>query len=286
MIKIMLDPGHAGYYYNASPVVSGYYESSMTWSLAEKLKSSLERRGFFVGMTRGDIDEDTPLVERGRRSAGYDLFLSLHSNASVNASATSPWMICFSDDVNTDADEISRQVGALLGEAVSRVMKVDEAFIYTKMTDFDRDGNGRLDDEYYGVLFGAKSVGTPGVIVEHSFHTNRGAAEWLMSEENLTALAEAEADVLLNYFGLGGDNGMSDSEKTEFQDVKNRLSGLEKTVAKLTLRYNSTNECPEWARETVRRLVEKGFLRGDGESLSLSEDILRMLVILDRIGVV
>ena len=285
MVKIMLDPGHAGYYYNASPVVSGYYESRMTWSLAEKLKASLERRGFFVGMTRGEIDEDVPLVERGRRSAGYDLFLSLHSNASTNEGATSPWMICFSDDVSKNTDEISRQVGALIGEAVSRVMQVDGEYIYTRMTDFDRDGNGRLDDEYYGVLFGAKSVGTPGVIVEHSFHTNKGAAEWLMSEENLITLAEAEADVLYNYFGLGGEK-MTDSERTEIQNLKSRISVLEETVEKLTLKYDSVDECPEWARKTVQRIVDKGFLKGDGKKLSLNEDILRIMVILDRIGVV
>lgn len=31
-IKIMLDPGHAGSYFNASPVVPGYYESRMAWT--------------------------------------------------------------------------------------------------------------------------------------------------------------------------------------------------------------------------------------------------------------
>ena len=154
MVKIMLDAGHSGDYYNASPVADGYYESTMTWSLAEKLKASLERRGFYVGMTRLSKNDDPPLIERGRKSAGYDLFLSLHSNASSREEATAPWMICFSDDVNTISDEVSKEVGRLLGDTVSQVMGVDDAYIYTKMTDFDRDGNGRLDDEYYGVLFG------------------------------------------------------------------------------------------------------------------------------------
>lgn len=286
MVKIMLDPGHAGRYYNASPVVSGYYESTMTWSLAEKLKASLERRGFFVGMTRTDIDEDPPLVERGRRSAGYDLFLSLHSNASVNESAEAPWMICFSDDVNIDADEVSRELGKLLGLAVSGVMGVDEPFIYTKMTDFDRDGNGLLDDEYYGVLFGAKSVGTPGVIVEHSFHTNKSAAEWLMSEANLAALAEAEADVLLEYFGLGGEEGMTDGERAELEELKKRVTDLESKINAMSVRYDSLDECPEWAKQTVLHLTERGYLKGDGVKLSLSEDMLRTLVILDRAEVI
>lgn len=283
MIKIMLDPGHAGNFYNASPVVSGYYESAMTWHLANKLKSSLERRGFYVGLTRDSIDDDPPLVDRGRRSAGYDLFLSLHSNASTNGSASAPWMICFSNDVNTGADEISREVGKLLGDAVSRVMGVDEAYIYTKMTDFDRDGNGRIDDEYYGVLFGAKSVGVPGVILEHSFHTNREATLWLMSEENLTVLAEAEADVLLSYFGHGGETGLNDNERERILKLENNVKRLESILQVTGKRFDSVDECPEWAKETVRKLTKDGHLRGDGVKLSLSEDMLRILVILDRI---
>ena len=63
----MLDPGHFGSYYNASPTVSGYYESNMTWSLAAKLKSALEDYGFEVLLTRYSKDEDVELTERGRR---------------------------------------------------------------------------------------------------------------------------------------------------------------------------------------------------------------------------
>lgn len=42
---------------------------------------------------------------------------------------------------------------------------------------------------------------------------------------------------------------------------------------------------PEWARNTVQRLVDRGILEGTGEALDLSRDMLRMLVVLDRAGV-
>ena len=98
MIKIMLDPGHAGNYFNASPVVAGYYESAMTWKLAQKLKTALEAYGFEVGLTRQTINEDPELTERGRRARGYDLFISLHSNAAANENPDAPWMIHFLPD--------------------------------------------------------------------------------------------------------------------------------------------------------------------------------------------
>ena len=50
-------------------------------------------------------------------------------------------------------------------------------------------------------------------------------------------------------------------------------------------RYNSVQECPEWARKTIQKLVNKCYLNGNGEGLNLSEDMIRLLVILDRAGV-
>lgn len=39
-----------------------------------------------------------------------------------------------------------------------------------------------------------------------------------------------------------------------------------------------------WAVDTVRKLIERGALRGDGVGLDLSADMLRLLVINDRAG--
>ena len=42
---------------------------------------------------------------------------------------------------------------------------------------------------------------------------------------------------------------------------------------------------PDWAKPTVKKLVDKNVLKGDGEGLNLTEDLMRMLVINDRIGI-
>lgn len=49
--------------------------------------------------------------------------------------------------------------------------------------------------------------------------------------------------------------------------------------------YDTLQAVPDWARPTVEKLLVRGFLQGDGESLGLSRDMVRMLVILDRAGV-
>ena len=284
MIKIMIDAGHAGRFFNASPVVQGYYESAMTWKLSQKLKKALEAYGFEVGLTRQTIDEDPELTERGRRARGYDLFISLHSNAAASEEPDAPWLIHFLPDGKTGIDEASSEVAHALGDVVSRVMGVSDPLYYTKGVDFDRDGNGYIDDEYYGVLFGAKSVGVPGVIVEHSFHTNRKAAEWLLDETNLDKLAEAEADALARYYGLE-DKPMTKAEKAAFDALAEKVKKLEKSISNVKPKYNWTLACPKWAQDTVHKLLQKGYLKGDQNGqLNLSEDMCRMLVILDRAG--
>ena len=49
--------------------------------------------------------------------------------------------------------------------------------------------------------------------------------------------------------------------------------------------YQSIEQVPDWAKQTVERLVGRKLLTGDGENLNLSYDLLRVLVILDRAGI-
>ena len=50
------------------------------------------------------------------------------------------------------------------------------------------------------------------------------------------------------------------------------------------MRYNTVAECPSWAQKTIQKLIDKGYLTGNGEGLDLSYDMIRMLVIQDRAG--
>ena len=50
-------------------------------------------------------------------------------------------------------------------------------------------------------------------------------------------------------------------------------------------KYNTLEEVPAWGRDTVKKVVDKGYLRGTGKGLDISEDMLRILVITDRAGI-
>lgn len=199
---VCLDAGHYGKY-NRSPVVPEYYESDMNWKLHLMLKAQLEAYGIEVKTTRATQEKDLSLYKRGAASKGFDLFLSIHSNASDTESIDHPVGIYMVDDKDSTIDEQSKELAVLLSEVVQKVMKTKtKAQQYTRLSSNDRDGDGELNDDYYGVLNGAHQVGTAGVILEHSFHTNTRATKWLLKDSNLEKLAVAEAEALAAYFGM------------------------------------------------------------------------------------
>ena len=194
---VCLDAGHYGKY-NRSPVVPEYYESDMNWKLHLLLKAELEKYGIQVKTTRADKAKDLALEARGKASKDCDLFISLHSNAAEAESVKYVAAMYMVDDNCGVMDEQSKQFALRLAESVAAVMHLPYN-TWTSKSSSDRDGNGYKDD-YYGVLRGAHTVHTPGVIIEHGFHTNTATAKWLLVESNLKKLAEAEAKTIAEWF--------------------------------------------------------------------------------------
>lgn len=187
-IKICLDAGHYGKY-NRSKVVSEYYESEMNWKLHNYLATELERYGFEVVKTRAELGKDLGLVARGKASAGCDLFLSIHSNACDTESVDYPLVVTMQDGKGD-------KLGLALAKKIQELMGTRQAGKITKKV--GSSGKG----EWYGVLDGADRVGTMGMIIEHSFHTNTKAAKWLLNDANLQKMAKAEAEIIAEHFGL------------------------------------------------------------------------------------
>lgn len=100
-----------------------------------------------------------------------------------------------------------------------------------------------------------------------------------------------------------GSGQMTLSEKKEFDALKTRVGTLEakakageeydrvisREVAKIDgrtgVKWDNLGEMPDWLRPTVGKLMTKGYLLGDGAGrLSVTEDLARALVIVDRAG--
>lgn len=199
--KILLDPGHDKAEYNKG-AAPGYWEGARMWRLYELLRPALEKRGFIVGTTKTQCNQSVSVTRRGAMARGYDALVSLHSNACGDPDVDRPVGIYFVDDDCGEIDAESKELAQILSKVVADVMQTSKPQQYSKLSKNDRDHNGRHDDDYYGVLFATHEAGVPGIILEHSFHTNYRAAKWLMDDDNLCALAEAEAEALAEYYGV------------------------------------------------------------------------------------
>lgn len=199
---VCLNAGHSGKA-NRSPVVPEYYESEMTWKLTGYQAEELAKYGIEVRKTRDKQEEGLALYARGQAAEGCDLWLSNHSNACGTESVDRPVVICMVSDDRTGIDEQSKELSELLGQTIYEVMQTTgKPQIISREAGRDIDGDGVRNDEWYGELRGAHDVGVPGLILEHSFHTNKRIAQWLLEDENLRKLAAAEAKTIAEWFGV------------------------------------------------------------------------------------
>ena len=245
--KICLDAGHVGSKYNQSPVVKTYYESAMVWALHLKLKAQLEARGFQVVTTRASIDTDLGVYERGTASKGCDVFISLHSNACGTESVDYPVVYRAYDNknnVDTLALKLAKKVGELMGTTQAG------------RTATRKNSSG---GEYYGVLRGARAVGTPYyMLIEHSFHTNTKATKWLSKDANLDKLAVAEADILAEFFGM---ESSTETEKTAI------MGKAQATAQQMALFCRSKNSTPQLTSCSLEQLAEIFIEEGEAEGV-------------------
>lgn len=218
--RICLDPGHYGSNYNAG-VVSGYYESVTVWKLTQYEKEYLEQMGIEVLVTRKNINENPDLTARGRMAKGCDLFVSNHTNACDIETVSRSVVIHFTERDEILIDNRSKEFAMQLAKVIQSTMGVKGYQTYSKLASNDRDGNGEKDDNYYGVLNGSFLAGVPGVIAEHSFHTNIAACKWLMNDSNLRKLAKACAGCMAAFVGVSAtvDNGIQAVEFANMADA-------------------------------------------------------------------
>ena len=224
--KVCLDAGHYGNY-NAG-AVKGYYESVRMWKLTELLAKELTARGIAVIKTRSNQATDLALTSRGRKAKGCDLFLSMHSNAAGAESVDYPVAYV---PLNGTGTAIGQKLADIVADVMGTVQKGRTA---------TRKGSSGSD--YYGVIRGAVSVGVPGVILEHSFHTNPKAAAWLMSDANLAKLAKAESDCIAEW--LEGTAKPSAPTLQVAQRKSAAYNKAYKTTADLNMRSGAGTDFP------------------------------------------
>lgn len=198
-LVVVIDPGHTANYNKGA--AAGYYEGNMTLDLAKRLKAALEKYGAVVHLTRTAGQENPALAARGKMAITKqaNLFLSLHSDASGNA-ATSCVTVIRSLRRPASADIGKKLAAAICGKMGTKPSTYAGAAggVWT------RAYPGYTNLDYYGVIRAAVGTGSvcDAFLIEHGMHTNPKDCAFLDSAANRQVLAEAEAEVIAQHYGL------------------------------------------------------------------------------------
>jgi N-acetylmuramoyl-L-alanine amidase len=183
-VKVLIDPGHSPG--NANGGRNGYKEYAGMWRLSNYLKDILMASGVAVALTRTE-DRDPALETRGGMAGGADLFISQHSNA---LNGTVRGVECFYSVTYPN----DKNIAAKLTAAVSTVMGNPDRWAKTRA--------GNDSNDYYGVIRAAVDAGCPqAFLMESGFHDNERDEAFLLADENLKRIAQAQAYVILEALG-------------------------------------------------------------------------------------
>lgn len=200
-MRICLDAGHTAQKTNLG-VCAGHNEAVKMWELHLLVKKELEKYEDVVVHTfRNTINDEveapkgyTVNVGRGRKSEGDDLFISLHDNGcdteSVDRAVVIPSIRCN-----------PKKLTSALADKLQAFWK-QELHSTQKSQIYNRYNTSDPSWSYYGVLMGAEWVGTPAVIIECSFHSNKNYCKWIMTEGNPEKLAKVIVEAIAETYNL------------------------------------------------------------------------------------
>ena len=210
-IVIAIDPGHGGI--DGGSDAGTYPEKTYNMKLSRYLRDYLNEDGRFTAVLTHEEDIYLHFVPRVRAAvdAGADVLISMHCNtfeqASVGGCTAFVSRIdrfCARDLAEMLLDAVSSSSGIYRGRVDTRVDTGDSLGVYYWDEIHQWDMPGRPDlgipSDYYSInMFGSK-FGIPAIIIEHGYLSNPYDLAILDDDENLRAIARAEADAIISYY--------------------------------------------------------------------------------------
>lgn len=208
---IVIDAGHGGYDGGTAQGIRTEKEYNLL--LAQYLYDELSADGRFdIYMTRTD---DTYLKYLPRVLTGLntdaDLFLSLHCNSNPESypNGNMAYVTVIEDYAAWDLagrllDGITASTGIRRGKVETREDTGDSLGVYywdsTRQWDMPAAWKYGKKSDYYSVNTWASKFGIPSIIVEHGYLSNPSDAALIDKDENLRAMAKAEAEAIIGYY--------------------------------------------------------------------------------------
>lgn len=84
------------------------------------------------------------------------------------------------------------------------------------------------------------------------------------------------------HFDICEDGQYVDPEPYLYEDY---LTSMEENEEETEVKYKTISDVPQWYRPTIDKLISLGAIQGTGDGeLNISEDVCKVLTILDRLG--
>lgn len=255
-MKILLIAGHGGTPYDSGAVGCGYTEAVETRRMAQAVAPLLRNYGFDVSIYDQSQDAYKVVTQGGSLPlSGVSYVLEFH----LNSAANDP-----SGNGITTGTEIfvhTNEQGVTVEQAILR-----------RVCALGFKNRGVKRSSGLAVLRHVHSRGISHALIETCFIDDKD--DMTLYGQKFNDIARAIADGVAEGFGKEVDD-MTEAE------VKKIVSNMRQAET-----YNTVEECPAWARPTVQKLVNKGYLEGNSDGdLDMSYDFMRVLVINDRAGV-
>lgn len=264
--RVFIGVGHGG---ADSGAVGRVVEKEANLTIALELKRLLEESGVTVGISR-TRDENDDLMDEIRECNAFapDLAVEVHNNSGGG-----------------DGFEVYIQTGGYAAEsrAAAKAIEAQVIAIGQNSRGIKTRRNSLDTADYFGWLRLCKA---PAVLLEGFFVDSNDAKDFDTPDKQ-RRLALAYAKGICNYLGITFQEGEIDMSKEELKKLIQEA--IEADRKKRT--YKTYSDVPGWGKEAVKAAMDKNALRGEGRDsagnviLNISEDMVRTLVVLYRLGV-
>ncbi|WP_346216648.1 N-acetylmuramoyl-L-alanine amidase [Caldifermentibacillus hisashii] len=192
---VFLDPGHGGT--DPGAVYGGYQEKGINLSVARKVKSILESRGYTVYMSR-ETDVFIPLLERSQMANNVDpdIFVSIHTNSTGSGANSKNGIEAYYYQYDP---AYPSKINELFHNDPQRIAKSIELAktIQQTMVSYTGARNNGIAGQTFSVV---RETEVPATLLEIGYINNDKERQKLINDGYQNTLARAIADGIEKYF--------------------------------------------------------------------------------------
>nr|DAT33575.1 MAG TPA: Cell wall hydrolase autolysin [Caudoviricetes sp.] len=199
-------------------------------------------------------------------AAGADLYYSAHHNAGING-GRGGGVVAFS-----------------LGEGSTAAGWRDA--LYAAIVAAGGLAGNRSSPKTTADFYVLRNTAMPAVLIEHGFMDAPDDVPAILREDYAKAVGYAVAECIATRAGLAKKAQAAAPTIAPGLSQGDVKAMIQSAIAedRKSRTFATLDKVQDWARPTVAKLLDKGVLQGDGQGLNLGYDLLRTLVILDRLG--